>query len=261
MRRLAFVLVAAVGAALVVRAAAAPVPGAVPVLVELFTSEGCSSCPPADVLLQTLTNNQPVAGAEVVALGLHVDYWDHQGWKDRFASPTMTSRQQRYSESFRLDSIYTPQMIVDGRAELVGSDAGGARRAIEKASRQPHGRIWIGLEPFAGNVLRATFAVRDLPPRRRGEHADILAAITEDGLQSDVKRGENTGRKLAHAAVVRQLIIGGEAAPSGESSVHLQIALAPDWQHEHLKLIAFVQERESHHVLASAAVPLQSAVR
>src|SRR5262252_5889298 len=118
-------------ASLGVRAAPAlsPVEGpATPVIVELFTSEGCSDCPPADTLLEKLIATQPVAGAEIIGLGQHVDYWDQLGWKDRFSSAALTKRQQQYQTRFRTESIYTPQMVVDGRSEFVGSDAAAARK-------------------------------------------------------------------------------------------------------------------------------------
>lgn len=95
------------------------------VVVELFTSEGCSSGPPADTLLQRLADASPVEGVQIVALGEHVDYWDQQGWKDRFSSVALTNRQRVYAQALNTESIYTPQMIVDGRAEFVGSDADG----------------------------------------------------------------------------------------------------------------------------------------
>jgi hypothetical protein len=103
------------------------------VLVELFTSEGCSSCPPADTLLQRFVDASPVAGAHIIALGEHVDYWDQQGWTDRFSSAALTNRQRIYSQALNLDSIYTPQLVVDGWAQCVGSDAAAARRAVGQA--------------------------------------------------------------------------------------------------------------------------------
>src|SRR6478752_4847234 len=115
--------------------------GPTPVIVELFTSEGCSDCPPADTLLEKLIATQPIAGAEIIGLGQHVDYWDRLGWKDRFSSSALTARQQLYQTRFATDSIYTPQMVVDGRAEFVGSDASAARKAIERTLTAPHGTI------------------------------------------------------------------------------------------------------------------------
>lgn len=233
-----------------------------PILVELFTAEGCSSCPPADVLLQRLVDTQPAGGAQIIALGEHVDYWDHQGWKDRFASPALTERQRVYASRFRTASIYTPQMVVDGRAEFVGSDATAARRAIERAQTTTHGVVRIAVESAGADparpIVRLVVNVTDLPEITRGDRADVLVAVTEDQLRSDVKRGENHGRILAHTAVVRQLTTIAEATGSS-SSARFDVTLVPDWRREHLKIVAFVQERRGRAILAAAAMPLAGA--
>ena len=109
-----------------------------PILVELFTSEGCSSCPPADALLGRLLREQPVASADVVPLELHVDYWDRLGWKDPFAAKAYTDRQQAYARALKIEDVYTPQMVVDGRDGFVGSDLSEARKAIAAAVDRPH---------------------------------------------------------------------------------------------------------------------------
>jgi hypothetical protein len=230
-----------------------------PILVELFTSEGCSDCPPADVLLDRLVTAPPVAGAQIVALGQHVDYWDRLGWKDRFSSAALTNRQRLYGARFGGDSIYTPQMVVDGAAEFVGSDAGAAQRAVTKSLTAPHGTVTIDLDGSArgASTVAVTVAVRDLPTIERGDHADISIAITEDHLQTSVKGGENHGRTLSHTAVVRELRTIGEAT-ADPSTAHGDVTLAPDWQRPALKVVAFVQERRSRRVLASAAARLDA---
>jgi hypothetical protein len=235
-----------------------------PVVVELFTSEGCSDCPPADGVLEKLIAAQPIAGVEVIGLGQHVDYWDQLGWKDRFSSAALTNRQRIYSARFNLESIYTPQMVVDGRAQLVGSDAKAATEALARALAAKHGlvRIDVDSDPDVGRPLRTSVkvTVSDLPPLGRGDHADIIVAITEDHLRSSVTRGENHGRTLTHAAVVRSMTTIGQVT-DGAGSARAEIPIAADWQPGQLKAVAFVQERRGRAILASAATPLQTVRR
>jgi hypothetical protein len=231
----------------------------IPIVVELFTSEGCSNCPPADTLLAKLADATPVEGAEVVALGHHVDYWDELGWKDRFSSAALTDRQRVYSRALNVESIYTPQLVVDGRAELVGSDAGAARRALERALDVPHGRVTLDIEPAGANALSIAVSASELPPPGRGDRDDIVVAVTEDRLKTDVRRGENHGRVLSHAAVVRSLTTIGQASP--ESVVTWRLPLAADWNRGNLKIIAFVQESRSRHIVAARSRPVPSATR
>jgi hypothetical protein len=239
----------------------------VPVLVELFTSEGCSDCPPADSVLEKFTSGQPIGGTEIIGLGEHVDYWDRLGWKDRFSSAALTHRQQQYQARFHTDSIYTPQMVVDGTAQVVGSDENAARRAIERALASPHGVVRVRVDNVARGVrpqdhgseprsLQVTVSVSDLPTESGDDRADILVAVTEDHLRSDVKRGENHGRILTHAAVVRHMVTIGQASMHGTSSARAEIPLSADWQRDRLRLVAFVQEQRGRAILASAAVAL-----
>jgi len=262
------VLVAAIGAVASHHAlAAAPV--STPILVELFTSEGCSDCPAADALLEQLIATQPVGGAEIIGLGQHVDYWDRLGWRDRFSSAALTSRQQAYQTRFNTESIYTPQMVVDGGAEFVGSDASAARRAIDRAQAKPHGVLRIVIDSDAGRrdvagdrkSIALQMTVSDLPALGRGDGAEIIVAITEDHLRTEVKRGENHGRTLTHAAVVRHLAVVGQAASGASTSARAEIPLAPDWQRDRLKVVGFVQAMRARTILASASAPLQNAPR
>jgi hypothetical protein len=224
-----------------------------PVIVELFTSEGCSDCPPADTLLDKLIATQPIAGAQIIGLGQHVDYWDRLGWKDRFSSAAVTSRQQVYQTRFGTDSIYTPQMVVDGRAEFVGSDAAAARKAIEKSLTAPHGTVTI--DANGGHI---GVKIADLPRITHGDRADIVVMVTESGLTTDVKRGENHGKMLKHAPVVRYLATIGEIAGDDTTgSARADVAIAEGWQRDRLAIVALVQEKRGRAILASASAALK----
>lgn len=169
-------------------------------VVELFTSEGCSSCPPADDLVAELTKAESTTGRQVYFLAMHVDYWDYLGWKDRFASPEFTARQREYSEQFKTDSIYTPQMVVNGQAEFVGSSRRKAHDAIEGALEKPaNAKVTAEIEPReAGKPIAINVRGSDWPAG-----ATVNVALVESGLSSDVTRGENSGHVLKHERVVR----------------------------------------------------------
>jgi hypothetical protein len=171
-----------------------------PVLVELFTSEGCSDCPPADALLQRLDTTQFVPGAVAIVLSEHVTYWNHLGWRDPYSLEEMDARQQDYSARFGLNSVYTPQMVVDGADQFVGSDSRALTHAVQKAASTAKRPVEI-VEPRLQNG-KANFSLRT-----GTDKSDVrwYAAIAEDATHSEVARGENAGRTLHHVAVVRGL--------------------------------------------------------
>jgi hypothetical protein len=234
----------------------APDSAAKPVLVELFTSEGCSSCPPADALLSRLGRTQPVRGADIIALEEHVDYWDRLGWKDPFSSEAATARQNEYGEAFGGRQVYTPQMIVDGRAEFVGSSDTDALRAIRAASQTAKPNIQLSWE--TGDSL--AIHVEPLTNASAGDGAQLFLVVAENMLHSDVKHGENAGRALEHNGVVRQLLPLGkiDAAPAGFSST-VAVHAVHEWNRANLRAVVFVQERRGRHVLAVAAIPFPKA--
>ncbi len=230
----------------------APEAVSTPVLVELFTSEGCSSCPPADALLSRLGRTQPVHGADIIALEEHVDYWDSLGWKDPFSSQEATTRQNEYGQAFGGRQVYTPQMVVDGRTEFVGSSDTDALRAIRVAAKERKPAVqlswesgetlWIRVDPLGG----ATHSVGQ----------QLILVVAENMLHSNVKRGENSGRALEHNGVVRQLLQVGkiDPAPAGFSS-KVAVHLDHEWNRANLRAVVFVQERDSRHILAAGAIP------
>jgi hypothetical protein len=227
---------------------------ATPVLVELFTSEGCSSCPPADALLAQINARQPVSGAQAIILEEHVDYWDGQGWHDPFASSAATQRQQEYDRTLKAE-VYTPQMIVDGNTQILGSDARAAQGAIEKASASPKVDLelsWVGATSTMGGPRLLHVRAGKLSS---GDKAEVFMAITESHLHSDVKHGENAGRGLEHDGVVRKLMNLGKANGSGESSYDAQtsVKLSSDWKRENVHIVVFVQDVRSRRIYAATS--------
>ncbi len=216
----------------------------VPVIVELFTSEGCSSCPPADVVLAELEKNQPVANVMILALGEHVDYWNYLGWSDPYSSATYSERQQEYARSLNANT-YTPQIVVDGQAEFIGSNASKAQAVITKAARAPKAKVQIVRLKQDHIKITAT----DIPTVSRNDKLDIVVAITETNLQSNVVRGENAGRKLNHGTVVRHLQVVGEA-PRAEA----KLTFEKNWNQANLRVVAFLQERTNRRILGATVM-------
>ena len=228
-----------------------------PVVVELFTSEGCSSCPPADALLARLSEGQVAGNIQLIALEEHVGYWNDLGWTDPFSSQDWTSRQYAYARTLGNGNAYTPQMVVDGTVEFVGSHSQQARESILKAA----GKTKIPVVLAQGNADgtskgNLSAKVGRLEGTTKGDAEEVWLAITETGLHSSVTRGENAGEDLHHAAIVRLMRKVGEAKGDGETSFtgDVSVPLQKEWKRENLRAVLFVQEKKSRRILGAAEI-------
>jgi hypothetical protein len=225
-----------------------------PVLVELFTSEGCSSCPPADRFLQTL-DGQPIQGAELIVLSEHVDYWNHIGWKDPYSASFYSQRQSAYAKRFGLDSVYTPQMVVDGTSEFVGSNSGLADKAFRKALGIPKIPVRLSsISADASNTLHAHLETGTLEALFGSREAEVYIAVALNHAESQVSAGENGGHRLAHVSVVRSLTKIGTLKQGQVLAQDVQLKLEPGSDSRSLRLIAFVQEPRQGRVLGAVSM-------
>jgi hypothetical protein len=246
---LAALLLAAICVSIVVAKTTAPDVPRKAVVVELFTSEGCSSCPPADELLGHLSQDLSAKNIQVIPLGFHVDYWDGLGWKDRFSSAGFTQRQEQYARALKVDGPYTPEMVVDGAVEFVGNNAGQAQQAIRQEASHPEVATVKISSPLAEHVdiqVKAPVAVGD---------AFVMLAITEDNLTTQVGSGENGGRTLHHAAVVRDLRRLGRLHEGGFDAT-VPLKLAKEWKRADLRAVVFVQQGPSGKIEGASSVAL-----
>ena len=227
-----------------------------PVLVELFTSEGCSSCPPADRLLERF-DGQPVQSAELIVLSEHVDYWNHIGWKDPYSAPLYSNRQKAYGDRFRLDSVYTPQMVIDGNNQFVGSDAASASKAIEDSLRAPKLRLDISLIPANnGSGSQLKIETGTLEPLFGIRGADVYIAYALNHAESQVSAGENSGHKLTHVSVVTRLNRIGEIRQGEKFSQQLSLSQTSGSDASNKRVIVFIQEPHQGRVIAAAVTPI-----
>ncbi len=219
-------------------------PGAVrtPILLELFTSEGCSSCPPADNWVEKLDAVQPVAGGQLIVLSEHVDYWDHDGWKDPYSSAQLTARQRGYAQALGATEVYTPQIIVDGNQEVHLANGAQVKEVLLKAAGMQ--TIPLRIESVAiasgeSDVLTGRVTVDGSSEKRNG---DVYVAVALDKTQTDVLAGENDGKKLTNVAVVKEMVKIGklEKGKSFEQAFHVKLWPGADFGN--LRVVAFLQE-------------------
>jgi hypothetical protein len=224
----------------------------VPVLLELFTSEGCSSCPPADRLLATLDQTQPVPGADLIVLSEHVDYWNRLGWTDPFSSALYSARQQEYSERLRGEGVYTPQLVVDGQFGFVGSYERAASSAIRKTIREPKIPIAISAAARSGDQVTARLEL----PAAKGARGILYVALAENRTESHVASGENAGRSLTHIGVARVLKQVATVDLAKPFAADVKLAVLPGEGADGWKLVTFLQDSQTGRVLALAAQKL-----
>ena len=236
-------------------------PAASPVVVELFTSQGCSSCPPADRLLSHL-GREGLGGIEVIPLSFHVDYWNYIGWRDPFSHARWSRRQEEYAKSLAKGRLYTPQAVVQGMEDCVGSRSGCLEKAIARAARRaPGAELTAQHRLKAGGSINLQATVRPRPgspSQSSGAELEAVAVVFERGLETAVSRGENARRKLENDYVVRRLepifTLSKPQVREGEtSSGTVLLHLDPDWDRDRLGVAVLVQETRSRHVVAAWA--------
>ena len=217
-------------------------------VVELFSSEGCSSCPPAERYLADLAEEARRSGRRILPLEFHVDYWNHLGWADPFSSAAFSRRQEDYVRALDLAQMYTPQMIVNGTEEFVGSDRGRGARAVELAlSHAPR----VQVRAWAKRAGKGWLVGYHLSGSTDG--AQVCVALVESGLVSRVRRGENSGRTLEHTGVVRRfesvaIGVGGQGTLTLEPHVDIRAGRG--------RAVVFVQDPRTSAILGAAAVDL-----
>ncbi|HXP88037.1 MAG TPA: DUF1223 domain-containing protein [Bryobacteraceae bacterium] len=226
-----------------------------PVVLELFTSEGCSSCVSADTLFAQIERGGRAwfNATELITLGEHVDYWDSAEWRDRFSSPLFSSRQQDYGRAFHAQDVFTPQVVVNGQMQCIGSDLPCIQRAVQEASRAP--RAAVGIRAGAGADV-VSVSVQHLPPD--ANPSEVLLGITESGVGSNILGGENRGRRAVHTAVVRSLtqLSRLDVKKSGAYNADVKLNLNPHWDRRNLKLVVLVQDRTTRRIVGAAASPV-----
>ena len=236
--------------------ASSDVPQKQPVVVELFTSEGCSSCPPADLLLKQLSAEQPFEGIQIIALEEHVDYWNHLGWRDPYSSNDFSVRQDDYSNALPRGGVYTPQMVVDGRVQFVGSRRTDAREQIRAAAVRPIARLVLTSVPASSGHARS-FELRIDPASAPLSDAslDLYIAVTEKGLRSSPTSGENSGEALQHAPVVRELHKLNSVHAPLSAPLSFNVDIRDNWAIPNLTVVAFLADHH-HQIQAAGTSPV-----
>jgi hypothetical protein len=226
------------------------------VVLELFTSQGCSSCPPADVLLSRLGRED--FDATIIPLAYHVDYWNHLGWSDPFSSPQWSQRQNLYARALKSDQVYTPQIVINGTAGLVGSAENAIRAEIKRQLRTSDpGEVTIDRVALVGTQLEVDLHAR-LDAGASRTKSKLFVAVFENGVTTSVRSGENARRTLTNDAIVRwQEAVLDLSANGVEGKRSVRIPLRKEWRPERLGVAAFLQDTTSFAIHASSARRVQ----
>lgn len=208
-------------------------------VLELFTSEGCSSCPPADRLLPQLASTD----ANIIPLSFHVDYWDRMGWKDPFSNSAFTERQQKYANEFKLESIYTPELIINGEYELIGSNRSAAETDIKKVFAE-NDQVHVNIADVKKENDKLVF-IADL--QGPITNSNVMCAIVQKHAESNVKAGENSGAKLSHTNVVRTF-----AEQSAKEKMNFEVLVPGDIANDNWELIVYTQQKDNLKITGAA---------
>jgi hypothetical protein len=221
----------------------------VPVLLELFTSEGCSSCPPADQLLEKIDQDQPVPEADLIVLSEHVDYWNRIGWNDPYSSNDFSRRQQAYAAQFGTADIFTPQLIVDGEKGVVGGNWPAAARAIEQSLRETKIPVKLSAAKSADGA-RVHIEVPSL--QNDGGKRLVYLVLAANHAKSKVTGGENGGRELNHVAVVLSMRQVAKVSAKEGISKDFELALSPKFDASDMRVVVFVESSRTRRVMGVA---------
>ena len=223
-----------------------------PVLLELFTSEGCSSCPPADKLLNQLDRDQPVKGAELIVLSEHVDYWNHLGWTDLYSSAAFSKRQELYASRFGDDDVYTPELVVDGTRALVGSNWPKAETAIKESLREAKIPVNVTVERSEGKAQIRM----NIDANSTRKQAVVYLALAHDHARSQVAHGENAGRDLSHVAVAYSIEEIATTEPGSTFQKALTVSMPPNSTAGDTRVIVFVRRADATQIIGAAQARL-----
>ncbi len=228
------------------------------VLVELFTSEGCSSCPSADSVLAQLQKEQRLKGIHVITLGEHVAYWNYLGWRDPYSAESFSERQHRYASVFRSKTVYTPQLIIDGHVETAATSYEKILKDVKTAETQPKAELDVKLVKSGNKAVTVKCAIH-VPDKLVVQDAAIYVAVVEDNLVSVISRGENSGRTLAHSSVVRDLHQIGSFRENS-SGIEATVNIAPSWKRKDVRIVVFMQTGGDLQVRGAGESKLSDAV-
>ncbi|MBV9296493.1 MAG: DUF1223 domain-containing protein [Acidobacteriaceae bacterium] len=221
-------------------------PEKTPVLLELFTSLGCSSCPPADKLLAEVDRQQPIEGAKLIVLSEHVDYWNTPAWSDPFSSGTCTERQQSYDSRFGVE-VYTSQLVIDGTTALLGSNWERAASAIQRVMHEPTIPIHVTASRREGDAQVDI----EVGPNSVNNKAVLFVALARDRAKSHVSGGENAGRDLSEVAVAYSIKQVGKISAGSSFKKSLSVSLPANSEAGDLRVIAFLRRSDTMQVIGA----------